>query len=211
MIIREKYLNMIRPFIESDLVKIITGIRRCGKSIILNQLKDEIALKSDNIIYLDFENASTKKIIKNEFDLINYVHSNRKEDKCYLFVDEIQNLDNWPIAIKSLRLENCSIFITGSNSKLLAIEFAQYLSGRYVSFRIRPFVYRECLEYAKELNKEYSISDYLIWGGFPKSIEFDKNDKINYLNDLEETIIYNDIISKYKIKKDKERKKCIKM
>lgn len=81
-------------------------------------------------------------------------------------LDEVQEIKDWALACKSLRRENCSVFITGSNSKLLSGEFAKELSGRYVSFRIRPFVYKEILTYAKQLNKTVSISDYLIWGGF---------------------------------------------
>jgi len=202
MIKREKYLDQIRPFIDSDLVKIITGIRRCGKSIILSQIRDEVSLKSSNIIYLDFEDRRTQLLIPNVDSLINYIDNKKeKEEKCYIFLDEIQNLKNWAIGCKTLRLENNSLFITGSNSKLLSSEFAKELSGRYVSFKIRPFVYKEAKEYATELNKDFSIEDYLIWGGFPKSIEYDGEDKIRYLLDLEETIIFNDLVLRYKIKK----------
>ena len=87
---------------------------------------------------------------------------------CYCFFDEIQELPNWHLTIKTLRLNNCSIFITGSNSKLLSSEFIDNLSGRFVSFTIYPFVYKEITTYAKELNITPSINDYLIWGGFPK-------------------------------------------
>lgn len=90
-----------------------------------------------------------------------------------MFLDEIQIIDDWSIACKTLRRHNCSLFITGSNSKLLSREFTKELSGRYVAFRIRPFVYKELYDYVKELHKEISTTDYLIWGGFPKRIEFD--------------------------------------
>ncbi len=203
MIIREKYLSKIRPFIDSDLIKIITGIRRCGKSVIMVQIKDEIKKKTDNVIYLDFENIRIKNKIKNAMELLDYIDSEKKNNgKYYIFIDEIQNLDGWADACKTLRLENNSVFITGSNSKLLSNEFTKELSGRYISFRIRPFVYSECLEYSKELGKVYTINDYLIWGGFPKSLEYDGEDKRNYLFDLEETIIHNDICLRYNIKKD---------
>lgn len=202
MIYREHYIKKIREFYDSDLIKIITGIRRCGKSIILEQIMSEIKQKTDNVIYLNFEDKRTISKISNSDDLINYVEANKKDGKCYLFFDEIQTLQNWHEACKTLRLYDYSIFITGSNSKLLSSEFAKELSGRYVAFRIRPFVYKEILEYAKELNKKIPIIDYLVWGGFPKRFEFNSTDaQIQYLNDLDDTIVINDLINRYSIRK----------
>lgn len=202
MIKREHYLNMIRGFYESDLIKIITGIRRCGKSVILEQIMEEIRQKTDNVIYLNFEKLAVKNTISDAMTLNDYVNENRKPGKVYLFFDEIQVLDGWQDVCRSLRLENCSIFITGSNSKLLSKEFTKELSGRYVSFRIMPFVYSEINEYAGQLNKEVSIIDYLTWGGFPNRFEYDGEEQTRtYLNDLVETIIINDLINRYKIRK----------
>ncbi len=202
MIQREHYIKPVRAFYDSDLIKIITGIRRCGKSVILGQIKEEILSKSNNVIELNFEDKRVYSSIKNEDDLIKYVDENRKEGKCYLFFDEIQNLKGWQEACKTLRLDDNSIFITGSNSKLLSKEFTKELSGRYVSFKINPFVYKEIIEYCEELKKECSISDYLIWGGFPKRFEFDGEEAQRiYLNDLDETIVLNDLINRYKIRK----------
>ncbi len=202
MIKREHYVLRIRDFYDDDMIKIITGIRRCGKSVILEQIMDEIKKKSSNIIYLNFED---KKIISNIYDsdkLIEYVEKNRKKGKCYVFLDEIQEVKNWSEACKTLRLYDNSIFITGSNSKLLSKEFTKELSGRYVSFRIRPFVYKEILEYCTELNKECSVTDYLVWGGFPKRFEYDSESARDiYLNDLNDTIVINDLINRYKIHK----------
>ena len=203
MINREHYIAPVREFYDSDLIKIITGIRRCGKSVILGQIKDEIAKNTDNIIELNFEDARVSANIKNAEDLINYVDEHKKQGKCYLFFDEIQTLNDWQSACKTLRLDNNSLFITGSNSKLLSKEFTKELSGRYVAFQVRPFVYKEILEYCKELNKDCSITDYLVWGGFPKRFEFDSNDaQIRYLNDLDTTIVINDLINRYKIRKE---------
>lgn len=202
MINREHYIAPIREFYDSDLIKIITGIRRCGKSVILEQIKNEIARMSDNIIQLNFEDKRVYSAIKNSDDLIKYVEDNKKEGKCYLFFDEIQVLDDWHMACKTLRLDNNSVFVTGSNSKLLSKEFTKELSGRYVSFQIRPFVYKEIAEYTKELKKECSVADYLIWGGFPKRFEFDGEEAQRiYLNDLDETIVVNDLINRYRIRK----------
>jgi len=203
MIYREHYLRQIRPFYESDLIKIITGIRRCGKSIIMSQIIEEISKKTDNFIYLNFEDKRISSNITDIQKLFDYIDKHKKDGKCYLFFDEIQNIDNWQDACKTLRLYNYSIFITGSNSKLLSKEFTKELSGRYVSFYIKPFVYKEIVEYAKELNIQIPITNYLIWGGFPKRFEFSSLDaQINYLNDLDDTIIINDLINRYKIKKE---------
>lgn len=202
MIRREKYIKSVRPFYESDLIKIITGIRRCGKSVILNEIMTEIKEKSDNVIFLDFEDLSNLSAIPDALSLIKFVEENRKDGLCYVFLDEVQRVDDWAGACRTLRLRNCSLFISGSNSKLLSGEFTKELSGRYVSFRIRPFVYRELSEYAAQLGKEISISDYIIWGGFPKRLEFSNTQaQKEYLNDLNETIILNDIIARYKIRK----------
>lgn len=201
MIYREHYLNKIRPFYDDNLIKIITGIRRCGKSVVMEQIIEELAKKSDNLIYLNFERSSIRNKIRNEAELVDYVEKNRKSGKCYLFLDEVQEIEGWNHACRSLRLDNTSLFITGSNSKLLSKEFTKELSGRYVSFRIKPFVYKEILEFSKELGIDVSIEDYLIYGGFPKSVAIsEKEEKITYLEDLDETIVSNDLIIRYNIK-----------
>lgn len=203
MIYREHYIKPVREFYNSDLIKIITGIRRCGKSVILEQIRDEIKEKTDNVIYLNFEDKRVLTNISNGDLLIKYIENNRKDGKCYIFLDEVQMLDKWQEACKTLRLYNNSIFITGSNSKLLSKEFTKELSGRYVAFRVRPFVYKEIIQYTKELGKECSITDYLVWGGFPKRFEFDTDEaRLRYLNDLDDTIVINDLINRYKIKKE---------
>ncbi len=210
MIYREHYIKPVRDFYESDLIKIITGIRRCGKSVILEQIMQEIREKTANIIYLNFEDRRISSNITDEDSLISYVENHRKEGKCYLFFDEIQMLDGWQNACKTLRLYDYSLFITGSNSKLLSGEFTKDLSGRYVAFRIRPFIYKEITEYAKELGKEVSITDYLVWGGFPKRFEFDSpTAQRRYLDDLDNTIILNDLMRRYKIRKENLFKKLV--
>lgn len=200
MIKREHYIEQIRGFYDTDLIKIITGIRRCGKSVILNQVIKEIKKKSNNVIYLNFEDETIKSNIPDCNTLLEYVEKHRKEGKCYIFFDEIQEVKDWQFACKTLRLYDNSVFITGSNSKLLSKEFTKEFSGRYVSFQIRPFIYKEILEYTKELKKECSISDYLVWGGFPKRFEFDKEkDKIRYLNEINTSIVEKDVITRYNI------------
>ncbi len=203
MIIRNHYIDQIRPFIESDLIKVITGIRRCGKSVLLSQIADELKAADKPVLTINFEQIEYSSEISDALSLTQYVKARIPDGKkLYVFLDEVQLVDGWNIACRSLRLENVSLFITGSNSRLLSKEFTKELSGRYVSFCIRPFVYKEITEYTKELKKDYSISDYLIYGGFPKVIEFsDKDSMIHYLNDLNQTIVVNDILNRYKIRK----------
>ena len=202
MIKRERYVNKIRPFYNSDLIKIITGIRRCGKSVILKQVYEELIDGGEECIFLDFDLKPLRDSIGSANELIEYITQHRKSESCYVFLDEVQNVTKWSEACRTLRLMGCSVFISGSNSRLLSKEFTKELSGRYVAFRIRPFVYKEILEYMKELGREYSISDYLVWGGFPAAIaQPDTESMKRYLSDLNDTIIYNDLENRYQIRK----------
>ena len=202
MIKREHYLAQIRPFYESDLIKIITGIRRCGKSIILNQVREELEAQHKKCLFLDFELRPVQSKIPDADALISYVTEHLGKEKLYVFLDEVQNVQDWHEACRTLRRFDCSVFITGSNSKLLSGEFTKELSGRYVSFRIRPFVYREARQFADQLGRRFEIADYLIWGGFPAALEQpDEAARKRYLNDLNNTIIYNDLENRYKIRK----------
>lgn len=202
MIIREHYLSQIRPFYDSNLVKIITGIRRCGKSVILQQVLEEMKSSGKKCLFLDFDLRPVRSKIPDADHLIDYVSGFLSDEKLYLFLDEVQNVAGWNEACRTLRLLNCSVFISGSNSKLLSGEFTKELSGRYVSFQIKPFVFREAAEYAGQLHRDFSVSEYLVWGGFPAAIEQpDESSRKRYLSDLNDTIIYNDLENRYKIRK----------
>ena len=200
MIKREKYIKQIRNFYDSDLVKILVGVRRCGKSVILQSIMEEIKQKTDNIIYLNFEKTNDLIKASNAVELVEYVNKNRKDGKCYIFLDEIQEVDDWQIAVKDLRLDSKnSVFITGSNSKLLSSEILTLLSGRFVSFRIRPFIYKEIIEFCNETNRKITSMDYIVWGGFPARFNLSDVDSTKlYLEDLENTIVLNDLIKRYK-------------
>lgn len=203
MIRREHYLQQIRPFYESNLVKIITGIRRCGKSVIMDQIETELRQSGKKTLMLNFEDRSVSALITTVDELIDYISQYLGKEKLYVFLDEVQMIEQWNVACRTLRLKNVSLFITGSNSKLLSKEFTKELSGRYVAFRVRPFVFLEIQEYVKELQHDYSISDYLVFGGFPQAIEFPtKQARLRYLNNLDDTIVINDILNRYKIRKD---------
>ena len=211
MIIRNHYISQMRPFFESDLIKVITGIRRCGKSVIMSQIADEYRSMGKPVLFINFESIEFSASIPNAPALVAFVKGRLSEtEKLYVFLDEVQLVKDWNIACRSLRLENLSLFITGSNSKLLSKEFTKELSGRYVSFCVRPFVYKEIVEYATLLGKNYPISDYLVYGGFPKVIELPDKESVNqYLNDLNQTIIINDIMNRYRIRKTELFKRLV--
>ncbi len=212
MIKREKYLKDIRGFYNQDLIKVITGMRRSGKSILLLQIMDELkeqGIKSDQIIYLNFEIIENLKYA-NPDSLNSYISDKIVgNQKCYLFFDEIQNVSKWEMVINSFRAkykENISIFITGSNSKLLSGELATLIAGRYVSFNIYPFTFSEVCELTnnKDKNKfelEELFNNYIKWGGMPQ--RFSQNNEIeikNYLKDVYNSIVIKDIIERFKIK-----------
>ena len=202
MITREHYLEQIRPFYDSDLIKIITGIRRCGKSVLMEQIETELRAQGKRTLTLNFEKLSTSQRISNAAILEHEVKSQLGAEKLYVFLDEVQNVPNWNLACRSLRLENTSLFITGSNSKLLSKEFTRELSGRYVSFCVRPFVWKELREYSEELGRKATITDYLTYGGFPQRLEYtDTPTVLRYLNDLDRTIVMNDLMNRYAIRK----------
>ncbi len=202
MITREHYISQVRPFYDSDLIKIITGIRRSGKSVILDQIRKEIETSGKRCLFLDFDIKQVRTQIPDADTLISYVNEQLGEEKLYLFLDEVQNVKDWSEGVRTLRLYNTSVFISGSNSKLLSGEFTKELSGRYVSFRVRPFVYKEAKEYAEQMGRQFGISEYLMWGGFPAALEqTDEAAKKRYLNDLNDTIIYNDLENRYNIRK----------
>lgn len=212
MIIREKYLSKIRPFYNVDLIKVITGIRRCGKSVILSQIIDEIketGVKENQIIYMNFESKEYSNI-KNDNDLYTYVKEKFKNNiKYYLFFDEIQNIFGWEKAVNSFKSEykeNVSIFITGSNSDLLSGELATHLAGRYVSFRIFPFTFSEVCKLKGKENKdryelEKDFDEYVKWGGLPQRFVLTDEEQVRtYLMDIYNSIVVKDIIDRFGIK-----------
>lgn len=208
MIKREKYLKELRDFYDKDIIKVITGIRRSGKSVLLKQIIDEIqekGIKESNIIYINLEDVKYSKIT-NYLELNDYVTSKIiNEDKYYLFFDEIQLIDQWEKAINSFKSTlNSSIFITGSNSKLLSGELATLLSGRYVSFNVYPFSFKEVVQY-KNLNTKESIKTefltYMLWGGMPQRFEFTTEESTKtFLSDIYSSIVLKDIVKRYNIK-----------
>ena len=208
MIIREKYLSKIRPFYDQDLIKVIMGIRRCGKSVILLQIIDELKEKGipeSQIIYINFENEDYS-FIKDDLDLHNYIKEKIiNTEKYYLFFDEIQNVEHWEKAINSFKAsKNVSIFITGSNSDLLSGELATHIAGRYVSFKVYPFTFKEVCELKNLTDKqdiETAFNGYIIWGGMPQRFMMTDEFQVRtYLTDVYDSILVKDIISRFNIK-----------
>lgn len=201
MVIRENWLKKIRPFYENELVKVLIGIRRCGKSVILKQIADEIHTDDSHKIFINFEDLQFA-LLTDEMSLYEYVKNLITDDqKYYLFFDEIQNVANFEKAINSFRLLNTSIFITGSNAKLLSGELATVLSGRYVSFKILPFSFAEALEIQGiEKADDDALMDYIRWGGMPQRFSMHSEDELKiFLSDLYDSIVLKDIIARYKI------------
>ena len=208
MLIREKYLSKIRGFYhESSLIKIIYGMRRSGKSVILTQIMDEIkktGINDSNIIYINFESLKYD-FIKTAKDLYNYIESiTTNNDKYYVFLDEIQKVDDFEKGINSLRItDKYSIFITGSNSRMTLLELSTDLSGRYVKFRINPLSFKEVVELTntKENKYEELLLDIFKWGSLPQRFLFkEETDKISYLSSVYDSIILKDVVERLGIK-----------
>lgn len=208
MIKREKYLKRIRPFYHSEMVKVITGIRRCGKSIIIKQIIKELedgGIPESRIVYINFEDYKYIDLFDTN-SLYEYVLKRISEsEKYYLLFDEIQNVNKFELAVNSFRsTHDVSIFITGSNSRLLSGELATHLSGRTISFRIMPFTFSEYCQYQSEIrivkSKEEYMDEYMKWGGFPlvcKETEEDSKEII--LSNIYDSVVLKDVIMRNRV------------
>ena len=199
MIKRELYMERIRPFIGKDIIKVITGLRRSGKSVMLELLRDEID-DPQHSIYFNFESKMNKKYTDANalYDYIMEQVGNSKE-KWYLFFDEIQEVPHWEEVINSLRVDfDADIYITGSNAKLLSGELATLLSGRYVQFVIYPFSYSEFLL----INPDKSFADYMKFGGMPflAKIIGDERAIALYLEDVYNSVVLKDVVKRNNIR-----------
>ena len=203
---RELYLEKIRPYYDIDIIKVLTGMRRSGKSIILKQIMDEIISTSkvskDHIIYINFEDFAYEEI-KTAKLFYELVKSKMIDDeKYYMFFDEIQHVSEFEKVIASFKATcNCSIFITGSNSKLLSGELATLLVGRTVEFKILPFSYKESCDYLElngvNVNHDEFFYNYLEFGGLPQRFDFKSPDAtLKYLKEHYQGICEKDIFKK---------------
>ncbi len=203
---RETYLEQIRPYYESDIIKVITGVRRAGKSILLQTIKEELMEKGvdqGHIFYLNFEDLDFD-YITDASDLNREIKSRIvDENKCYIFLDEIQHIENFEKALASFRATlNVSLFVTGSNSALLSGDLATLLTGRTIEFEILPFSFYEMKLYYELNNKAFSddlFMDYLKWGGFPLRFDYEDESSVHkYLSNLYTSIVNRDIVGRAK-------------
>lgn len=211
MVKRELYISRIRPFIGTDLIKVMTGIRRCGKSVMLELIKQELTESG----------IDPAQFISINFEDMGYAHLQTAEalhdeiskraagigGKVYLFFDEIQEVKDWEKCVNSLRVTlDCDIYITGSNAKLLSGELATYLGGRYVEFIIYPFSFAEFMELYRQIAPEEPVQKcfqkYLLSGGMPylANIRYEDGPSKQYLHDLFNSVQLKDIVKRNKIR-----------
>ena len=213
MLKRDEYIKQIVPFIDKDVIKVLTGIRRSGKSVMLKLLMEElknIGINEKQFIYINFENLKYRNL-KNYERLYDFI-LNKVDDKYksyYIFLDEIQEVEEWERCVNSLRVDedfNFDIYITGSNAKLLSGELSTYLAGRYIEFVVYPFSFKEFFEIMKEKNKEIDLKeafqDYVKFGGMPflHNLDYNFEASMQYLQDLYASIILKDITQRNNIR-----------
>lgn len=208
MLKRDKYLDQLIEVKDLNLIKVITGVRRCGKSTLLLQYKDyllENGIKDSDILYMSFESAEWYEI-KDYKDLYNYIKSKYHNRKVYLLLDEVQNVEDWEKAVNSLLVDiNCDIYITGSNAYLLSSELTTLLAGRVYTINMYPFSFSEYLQINDNSNSQdkYQLfNDYLKYGGMPMLINMKDNERLktDYLADIKDVVLKKDIIARNKIK-----------
>lgn len=204
---RDLYLSLVEPFEDMDLIKVIVGMRRSGKSILLRQIINRLMqrkhIPEDKILFIDKESLEFA-FIRNHMDLYQYV---KEREPYYLFIDEVQEIENWEKAIASFHKERMNVYITGSNANLLASDLATYLTGRYVTIRIFTLSFLEFMQFYKHENwniKEGFV-EYLQRGGLPVLSQFkgDEMDRRKLVQDLLETIILKDVVAKNNIRRIK--------
>ncbi len=215
MIKREEYLKVFYNYLDTDFIKIVIGLRRCGKTTFLRSIIEELkslGINDKNIIYISFENVKYK-YIKTSKELDEVVLDKVKdiEGKIYLLFDEIQLVDNWEESINSYRVSfDSDIYVTGSNSKLFSSELSTLIAGRYVHINIYPFSFKEFLTYHNEINNvkmgKNEIYDYfrqyIQYGGMPSLLSLkNEESKNNVLLDIYDSIIINDILSRHEIRR----------
>ncbi len=207
MVIREKYLKRIIDAKDTDFIKVITGVRRSGKSTLLLMFKEYLinnGIKEDNIIHVNFESVLFDDI-KDYKDLYKYVKGKIKKNKLYLLLDEVQNVKSWEKAINSFKVDfDIDIYITGSNAYLLSSELSTLLSGRFIEIKMYPLSFKEYLIFNEYDNSDLDnkFKEYLKYGGLPAITLIKDNDELvlSYLNDIYNSIVKKDIIDRNNIK-----------
>lgn len=209
MIIRQAYLNRIIPLIDKKLIKVLTGVRRSGKTVLLSQIQDYLLDKGvdkDNIVSISLESKKNEKFKDGDvlYDHLISVYQAIK-GKIYIFLDEIQAVTKWEEVVSSLLVDvDCDIYITGSNSKLLSGELATLIAGRYIQIHVYPFTLSEARAIQKKNGKytsdEALFADYLRYGGLPMRFSLENISLEPYLSDTYDAIVVKDIISRNNIR-----------
>lgn len=211
MILRKYYLEQAIPFVDQDLIKIFTGIRRSGKTVLMKQMKDWLldhGRTPDQVLLLNMESLQVRRKAQDGHlyeEILSYAKAHPQK-KLYLFFDEIQDIPEWQLFINSLRVDiNCDLYITGSNATLLSNELATCLSGRYIQIPVYPFSLKEAKEFQKQQgtyqSDEKLFQDYLRFGGFPQRFYLpDASSAETYLRDLFEAVVLRDVLSRHKIR-----------
>ena len=201
---RERYLNILKKYKDINLIKVITGVRRCGKSTLLLQFKDyllESNISQDDIIYMNFESSDWYEITDYK-KLTQYIKSKYDNKKLYILLDEIQNVEKWEKSLNSLLVDiNCDIYVTGSNAYMLSSELTTLLAGRVLTLRLYPFSFKEYNDVKSNNSKEENFANYLKYGGMPLITSLNDSELItNYLLDIKDVVLKNDVISRNNIK-----------
>lgn len=218
MIRRTKYLDIILPFVDKPLIKVIIGVRRSGKTVLLAQIADIISERAEpsQLLQINFESFKNRKLQNADclYEYITEKYNALGGKRLYLFLDEIQEVAGWEKVINSLTVDiDCDIYLTGSNSNLLSGELATYIAGRYIHFTVYPFTFSEIKQYYAEnppfpagfplgfkQSDETLFEEYLKYGGLPQRLLL--NDEISvraYLDDVFSTIVMKDVIARNKI------------
>lgn len=203
-IYRKNYMEKLLAYRDKKIIKVLTGIRRSGKSTILEEYKNELiknGVSKKNIISINFEDNSNKELLDSQ-KLHDYIINNTdKKTHNYIFLDEIQNVNGFEKCVDSLFLRDyLDIYITGSNSYMLSGELATFLTGRYIQIHVLPLSFKEYLSYYGENDELKKYNEYMQYGGFPYLINLDKySEKIDYLDSIYNTIIMKDVVNRKKI------------
>ena len=208
MILRKNYLDQIIPLIDKNLIKVLTGVRRSGKTVLLQQIQDYLlqhGRQKNNVVYISFESKANAHL-KNSDVLYSYLlDTGRKANgKTYIFLDEIQAVPAWEEVVSSLLVDlDCDIYITGSNSKLLSGELATLIAGRYIQIHVYPFTLSEAKEITKQngtfVSDDALFSDYLHYGGLPLRFSLEEISVEPYLSDTYDAIVVKDILQRNKL------------
>lgn len=203
---RELYLEAVAPYIDKHVIKVIIGMRRSGKSVLLRQLicylMEERKVEENKILYIDKE-LDTFDFLRDRHDLSQYVNEKKPN---YLFIDEVQEIKDWEKAVASFHKEHIDVYITGSNAKMLSSDLATYLAGRYISIPIYTLSFKEFVQFHKKtsaFSHEELFQKYIRLGGFPVLLQFKGDERTSYalVRDIWGTIILKDVIARHQIRR----------